>query len=91
MMHDLVEICMESLSLILPADDKTEVVYITGGFGRNDTFVRLLAARLPDKRVFTSEINDASALGTAMELYESAFGVSMPPVYLGLKAILRNQ
>jgi hypothetical protein len=87
MMFDLVDVGMESLRLILPADDKTEVVYISGGFARNDTFVRLLAARLPDKRVFTSEINDASALGAAMEVYDRAFGVNMPPVYLGLKSI----
>lgn len=91
MMFDLVDICMESLSLILPAGDKTEVVYITGGFARNDTFVRLLAARLPDKRVFTSEINDASALGAAMTAYESAFGKEIPTVYLGLRAVLSNQ
>jgi len=91
MIFDLVDICMEYLRLILPADDKTEVVYITGAFARNDTFVRLLAARLPDKRVFTSEINDASALGAAMEMYESAFGKEIPPVYLGLRAIFSNQ
>ena len=91
MMFDLVDISLESLRLILPADDKTEVVYITGGFARNDTFVRLLATRLPHKRVFTSEINDASALGAAMTVYESAFGKEVPTVYLGLKAVLSNQ
>lgn len=91
MMFDLVDICMESLRLILPSDDKTEVVYVTGGFSRNDTFVRLLAARLPDKRVFTSGINDAPALGAAMEVYESAFGKEMPAVYLGLKAVFSNR
>jgi len=37
--------------------------------------------------VFTSEINDASALGAAMEVYDDAFGVNIPPVYMGLKAI----
>jgi sugar (pentulose or hexulose) kinase len=91
MMFDLVDICIESLRLILPADDKTEVVYVTGSFARNDTFVRLLAARLPDKRVFTSEINDASALGAAMAIYENAFGMSIPPVYMSLKAIISHQ
>jgi sugar (pentulose or hexulose) kinase len=91
MMFDLVDICMESLRLILPADDKTEVVYVTGGFSRNDTFVRLLAARLPDKRVFASEINDAPALGAAMAIYESAFGKEIPAVYLGLKAVFSNR
>jgi sugar (pentulose or hexulose) kinase len=79
---------MESLRLIIPADDKTGVVYITGDFARNDTFVRLMAARLPGKRVFTSEISDPSALGAAMAVYESAFGKEIPPVYLGLRAVL---
>jgi len=91
MMFDLVDVCMESVRLILAQDDKTEIVYITGGFARNDTFVRLLATRLPRKRVFTSEINDASALGAAITVYESAFGKEIPPVYLGLKAIYSNQ
>jgi hypothetical protein len=50
-----------------------------------------MAARLPDKRVFTSEINDTSALGAAMEVYESAFGKEIPPVYLGLRAVFSNQ
>jgi hypothetical protein len=88
LIFDLVDVCMESFRLILPSDDKTEVVYISGGFARNDTFIHSLAARLPDKRVFSSEISDSSALGAAMEVYESAFGVSMPPVYLGLRAVL---
>lgn len=90
LMFDLVDVCMEPIRLILEPDDKTEVVYITGGFAWNDTFVHTLAARLPHKRVFTSQINDASALGAAMEVYESAFGKEIPPVYLGLRAIFSN-
>lgn len=84
---DLVDVCMESIRLILAPDDKTEIVYITGGFAGNDSFVHTLAARLPRKRVFTSEISDSSALGVAMTLYESAFGKEIPPVYLGLRAV----
>jgi hypothetical protein len=91
MMFDLVDICMESVRQILAHDDMTEIVYITGGFARNDTFVRLLATRLHRKRVFTSEISDSSALGAAMEVYKSVFGKEIPPVYLGLKAIYSNQ
>ena len=90
MMCDLVDVCMESFRLIIPADDRSELVYINGGFARNDSFVRLLAARLPDKRVFVSNIENATALGAAMKIYESAFGTGLPPVYLGLKAIIDN-
>ena len=90
MVCDLVDVCMESFRLIIPADDKTELVYITGGFARNDTFVRILAARLPDKQVYASQVDNATALGAAITVYESAFGTSLPPVYLGLKAIIDN-
>ena len=47
-----------------------------------------MAARLPDKRVFVSNIENATALGAAMTIYESVFGTGLPPVYLGLKAII---
>ncbi len=90
MVLDLVDICMESYRLIIPANDSTEIVYITGGFAWNDTFVRILATRIPDKRVYASRIENPTALGAAMTVYESAFGKSLPPVYLGLKAILLN-
>lgn len=90
MVLDLVDICMESYRLIIPANDSTEIVYITGGFAWNDTFVRILATRIPDKRVYASRIENPTALGAAMTVYENAFSKNLPPVYLGLKAILLN-
>lgn len=90
MIFDLADLTMESCRLIIPADDQTEIVYITGGFARNDTFVRVMAARMPDKRVFASAVENATALGAAMKIYESTFGTPLPPVYLGLKAIIDN-
>jgi len=90
MMYDLVDECMGSYRDIVTSSDTTEIVYVTGGFARNDTFVRILAARMPDKRVFTSQIENATALGAALTVYESAFGTSLPPLYLGLKAIIDN-
>jgi sugar (pentulose or hexulose) kinase len=86
-MADLVDLAMESLSLVIPADDRSGIVYISGGFARNELFVRLLAARLPDKKVFTSEIDNATALGAAMMVYEAAFGSRMPAIDLGLKLV----
>lgn len=91
MVCDLVDVSLESYRLIIPADDMTEVVYIAGGFARNDTFVRILAARLPDKRVFTTDIENPSALGAALVIYEDALGLRLPHIYLGLRAIIDNQ
>lgn len=88
MMYDLVDECLGAYREVVADDDTTEIIYVTGGFARNDTFVRILAARLPEKRVYASTIENATALGAAMEVYAEAFDGALPPVYLGLKAIL---
>ena len=87
LMSDLVDLSMESLNLILAEDDRTQTVFISGGFSRNELFVGLLAARLPGKYVYTSAIDNASALGAAMVLREAAFGGEMPAIDLGLKKV----
>lgn len=88
MMYDLVDECLAAYREIITDSDTTEIVYVTGGFALNDTFVRTLAARIPEKRVYASTIEYATALGAAMETYPGAFAADLPPVYLGLKAIL---
>ncbi len=87
LMLDLVDLGMESLHLILPADDTTRVVYISGGFAKNELFTGLLAARLPGKKVYTSEIDNATALGAAMVVWKDAFGKGVPEIDLGLKRV----
>lgn len=87
LIYDLVELCMESLQLIIPEEDNTEVVYITGGFSRNEIFVKLLAAMMPEKKVYTSEIDNSSALGAMLVMYEKAFGVDLPSIDLGIKEV----
>jgi len=89
-MFDLVEVGMESLNLIIPEDDQTKAVYISGGFAKNEIFVKLLAAHLPDKEVYTSEIDNATALGAAMVVWESAFERKQPSVNLGLNKVFQR-
>jgi sugar (pentulose or hexulose) kinase len=91
LMFDLVDLCIESFTLILPADDHTSVIYISGGFARNELFVRLLASRMPHKKVYTSEVDNSSALGAAIVVWESAFGGELPFIGLGLKAVIGNE
>ncbi len=85
---DLVDLCMESLALIIPQNDQIKTIYVTGSFAQNELFVRLLAARLPKKKVFTSTIENAAALGTAMVVWNSAFEEELPFTGLRLKAVL---
>jgi hypothetical protein len=83
-MIDLVEVAMESLQLVIPAHDETEAVYISGGFARNEIFTHLLSDSLPDKEVYTSEIDNATALGAAMVVWENAFVQPIPSAEMGL-------
>jgi hypothetical protein len=91
LMYDLVDLCIESLNLIIPADDNTKVIYISGSFARNEIFVRLMASRLPDKDVYTAEVDNSTALGAALVVWDSAFGGELPFVGLGLKAVIIDQ
>ena len=87
LMADLVDLAMESLALVLPADDQSKIVYISGGFARNEIFTKLLAARLPGKKVYTSEVDNATALGAAMAVYKETFGNEFPTIDMGLKRV----
>lgn len=88
LVHDVVSLAMESLDLIIPANDRTKVVYVSGGFARSELFVRFLATSLPGKKVYTSEVDNATALGAAMVVWESAFGWKMPQMDLSLSTCL---
>jgi hypothetical protein len=46
-----------------------------------------MATKLPGKKVYTSEIDNSTALGAAMVIWNSAFGEGKPPVDLGIKLI----
>ncbi len=84
---DLTYIGLDSLQLVIPKSDVTRSIYVTGGFARNEIFVRLLAALLPWKSVFTSEIDNATALGAAMIMWNKAFTGTETKLDLGLKKI----
>jgi sugar (pentulose or hexulose) kinase len=76
---------MQSISCILPDNDRNKVVYITGGFTRNELFVQMMAFRLQGKMIYTSEIDNATALGAAMVIVKAAFGTDIPVTDIGLK------
>jgi sugar (pentulose or hexulose) kinase len=85
LMADLTDLCMQSISCILPDNDRNNVVYITGGFARNELFVQMMAFRLQGKMIYTSEIDNATALGAAMVIVKAAFGTDIPVTDIGLK------
>jgi sugar (pentulose or hexulose) kinase len=65
LMVELADLAVNAINLVIPEEDNTNRMYITGGFSRNHLFLKLLASSFPDKELYTSEISNATALGAA--------------------------
>lgn len=87
LMIELVDLTTEAIKLIIPANDETENIFVTGGFSNNMIFLKLLAGSFPWKKVFTSEISNATALGAALVILKSIVPERMPELNLGLTEI----
>jgi hypothetical protein len=83
LMSELCDLTIESIKLILPEKDDIENIYITGGFGKNRIFLKLLSKSFPSKKVYTSVINNATALGAAQVIF-SSLSDKKPELNLGL-------
>lgn len=81
---DLTALCITAIDLVIPKNDDTKCLYITGGFSRNDIYINLLAKHYSGKKVYTSEIDNASALGAALVISDT-IGVTEKNINLGLK------
>ncbi|MCK4920444.1 MAG: hypothetical protein KAS71_05320 [Bacteroidales bacterium] len=79
LMIDLTLLNKKSIDFVIPEKDTIECIYISGGFARNEIFVRCLAKLYSNKKVYTSEIDNATALGAAMVVY-NAFGQDSEPL-----------
>jgi sugar (pentulose or hexulose) kinase len=66
LMTDFTQITWEGLQRIIPENDQTRTIYISGGFNRNEIFTHLLTKWLPGKQIIASEVKNATALGAAM-------------------------
>lgn len=84
LMFDLTLLNTEKINLVLPENDNIKRLYVSGGFARNEIYVRLLAGFYPDKEVYTSEIDNSSALGAALAIWD-VMEQKTPGVDLGLK------
>ncbi len=82
---DLTKLNIKSINFILPVDNDIENIYVSGGFSKNEIFIRCLAAAFKNKKVFTSDFNNSSALGAALVIYRDFGSGDHPLVDLGLK------
>jgi len=84
LMVELAELAVESIDLIMPEEDGIENIYITGGFSKNRLFLKLISDSYPMKHVYNSEINNATALGAALVIFDSLNPSKKPVLNLGL-------
>lgn len=82
LMNELCDLIIEAINLVLPANDETENIYITGGFSKNELFLDMISDAYPTKLVYTSEIANGSALGAALVI-----SGTKPSLNLGLTKI----
>lgn len=68
---DLTLLNKEYIDMVIPENDNIKDIYISGGFARNEIYTRYLATLYPKKNIYTSEIDNATALGAAMVVYDA--------------------
>ncbi len=84
LMIDLTALCVQAIQLVIPEQDETETLYISGGFARNPIFIELLKTSFPAKKVLISEIDNSSALGAAMVIADTFSDADVSKLDLGI-------
>lgn len=85
-MYDLTLQSVKYLKITFPANDNVKSLIVSGGFARNEIMMNYLVQIFPNKKVFTSEIDNASALGAAMVCAQDLKHFKIEDINLGLKA-----
>ena len=81
---DLTALCVEAIKLVIPEIDETKILYISGGFARNEIFIQLLRTYFPNKKVLISEIDNSSALGAALVISSAFTNINLMKLDLGI-------
>lgn len=84
LINELGMLTVEAINFVLPENDETENIYITGGFSKNELFLKLISNSFPNKKVYTSVINNATALGAALVISGKLNPEKRPILNLGL-------
>jgi len=68
LMIDIVRKQAESTNLVMSADVKK--IFVDGGFGRNEIYMRLLADAFPLLEVYAASVPQATAMGAALAIHK---------------------
>ena len=87
MMLDLIWYEIKSIENVIPETDTSNKIYISGGFASNDIYLKVLSGYFTDKSIYTSEIENASALGAATIIWDKVFTDKNHSIDLGLTLV----
>ena len=73
LMNELGNFAFEALERVVPKKDNILKLFVSGGFSRNEILIHILSEKLPGKTVSSIEIKNATALGAAFVIRETAF------------------
>lgn len=88
LIFDLTELCIEAIDLVIGNSEEIQNYFVTGGFARNEIFMRYLATRCSDKSIFLSEIDNATALGAALTILPDARYLDKKKISIQSKKIM---
>ncbi len=84
LMLDIIAQQVFSTKLVLN-NTPVKKIFVDGGFGKNDVYMRLLAAAFPGIQVCAASIPQASALGAALVLHDHLSKKEIPQGLINLK------
>lgn len=67
---ELASMAIKTIELVIPANDSTKNIYVSGGMSQSKLLIYLLEKHFVNKEIVTSEVGNASALGAALVLAE---------------------
>ncbi|MFV0365295.1 MAG: FGGY-family carbohydrate kinase [Mangrovibacterium sp.] len=67
---ELASMAIETIELVIPKDDITQKIYVSGGMAQSKLLIYLLQQHFATKEIVTSEVGNASALGAALVIAE---------------------
>jgi len=83
---ELTGLNIHAVNLLIPKNDITKRIYISGGFASNEIYVRLMSEYFSKQKVYTSKIDNSSALGAALVISQTFSGKKEVNPNIGLKA-----
>ena len=84
---DLTDVNIKYVESVTPKIDNTKKIFVTGGFAKNEIYLTLLANHFSNKKLYVSEIDNASALGCAAVIRKNLNNRTDLSIDLGLKII----